>query len=330
MFGYLRLLLAFLVLVSHVDVRFYGLNPGVVAVVVFYMLAGHVVSRLWTEILPPGPGKLLRFYKDRLLRILPLYLYIACLTLLFLIITGYGNPDFSPVKMLNTFLIIPLNYYMVLDNAILLDFGKRLIPPAWSLGAELQAYLILPLVFLSRRIKMVLVFSSLAVYMLANLSVLHPDYFGYRLIAGVFFIFVLGSSIRIQHACPDGSSAFDRLFPWLVWGGTGISGMVFYHLDLFGPAYTRETFIGLLMGIPLVTFLGKSSVRLPYNALLGSLSYGVFLGHFPVKWWLDHTGWIDADSMMYIPAIMLGSLALAYGGVQALEKRVDAVRKKKK
>jgi peptidoglycan/LPS O-acetylase OafA/YrhL len=106
--------------------------------------------------------------------------------------------------------------------------------------------------------------------------------------------------------------------------------MVFYHLDLFGPAYTRETFIGLLMGIPLVTFLGKSSVRLPYNALLGSLSYGVFLGHFPVKWWLDHTGWIDADSMMYIPAIMLGSLALAYGGVQALEKRVDAVRKKKK
>jgi peptidoglycan/LPS O-acetylase OafA/YrhL len=115
-----------------------------------------------------------------------------------------------------------------------------------------------------------------------------------------------------------------------VWGGIGVSGIVFYCWDLFGPAYTRETFIGLFMGVPLVTFLGKSSVRLPYNALLGALSYGVFLGHFPVKWWLDYTGWIGADSMMYIPAIMLGSLLLAYGGVQGLEKRVDAVRKRKK
>ncbi len=327
MFGYLRLLLAFFVLISHVNVRIFNLNPGVVAVVIFYILAGHVVAHLWLDIFPNGKGKLYRFYRDRALRIFPLYGYIALLTLLFLLLTGYGNPDFSPVKMINTFMIIPLNYYMVMDNAILTGLNKLLIPPAWSLGAELQAYLILPLIFVFRRMKIVLVLSSLAVYMLANLSFIHADYFGYRLIAGVFFIFALGSSIQITQTGSSATTLFDRAFPWFVWAGVLVLGVVFYRMDLFSPAYTRETFMGLFLGVPLVFFMGKSPVKLPCNALLGSLSYGVFLGHYLVKWWLDHTHYINSDSALYIPAITLGALVIAYGGVWGVEKKVDLIRK---
>ena len=327
MFGYLRLLLAFFVFISHMNVRIFNLNPGVVAVVIFYILAGHVVAHLWLDILPHGKGKLHRFYRDRALRIFPLYGYIALLTLLFLFLTGYGNPDFSPVKMINTFLIIPLNYYMVMDNAMLTDLNKLLIPPAWSLGAELQAYLILPLIFVFKRMKIALVLSSLAVYMLANLSFIHADYFGYRLIAGVFFIFALGSSIQITQTGSSATTSFDRLFPWFVWVGVLVLGVVFYRMDLFSPAYTRETFLGLLLGVPLVFFMGKSPVKLPCNALLGSLSYGVFLGHYLVKWWLDYTRYISSDSALYIPAITLGALVIAYGGVWGVEKKVDLIRK---
>lgn len=327
MFGYLRLLLAFFVLISHVNVRIFGLNPGVIAVVIFYILAGHVVSHLWLDILPHGKGKFYAFYRDRVLRIFPLYAYIALLTLLFLVFTGYGNPDFSPVKIINTFLIIPLNYYMVMDNAILTDLHKLLIPPAWSLGAELQAYLLLPLIFIFKKLKIVLVLSSLAVYMLANLSLIHSDYFGYRLIMGVFFIFALGSSIQTTHAGSSLDTSFDRLFPWIVWVGVLILGILFFSMDCFSPAYTRETFLGLLLGIPLVSFMGKSPIKLPFNALLGSLSYGVFLGHFLVKWWLDYSHYINSDSVAYIPGITIGALVIAWGGVVGVEKRIDPIRK---
>jgi len=186
MFGYLRFILAVFVLLSHVDVRIFNLNPGVIAVVIFYMLAGHVVSHLWNDIIPDGRAKLFRFYWDRILRIMPLYIYVLVITLLFLMFTGYADPRFSFFKLAGNFFVIPLNYYMVMDTTILTKPDWCLIPPAWSLGAELQAYILLPFILMNKKLKILLVLSSFTVYMLANLSIINPDYFGYRLVFGVF------------------------------------------------------------------------------------------------------------------------------------------------
>lgn len=49
MTGYIRFFLAFLVLISHLGIRFKGMNEGVFAVVIFYILAGHVVTKLFLE-----------------------------------------------------------------------------------------------------------------------------------------------------------------------------------------------------------------------------------------------------------------------------------------
>ncbi len=326
MFGYLRFVLAFFVLLSHVDVRFHGLNPGVIAVVIFYLLAGHVVSHLWQDIISPGSGKLYRFYKDRVLRILPLYSYVALLTLVFLIITGYGNPKFSLMKLVGNFLIVPLNYYMVIDSTILVNPDWCLIPPAWSLGAELQAYLILPLALMVKELKIILIIASFAIYMLANLSVINPDYFGYRLIFGVFFVFVAGSSLQVARTVGTGSK-FDTIYPWLLWSFVACLSVVFSCYGLFSPAYTRETFMGLLMGIPLIYILDKKKLKLPGNALLGSLSYGVFLSHFFWIWYLDHSGLIERQNMTYIPVIAAGSVLVAYTGIRFLERPIDKIRK---
>src|SRR5206468_1783669 len=58
-----------------------------------------------------------------------------------------------------------------------------------------------------------------------------------------------------------------------------------------GPAvpYNREAALGLVLGLPLLTILRR--VRLTgvlgyLDRLLGKLSYGVFLWHFPALWWL--------------------------------------------
>ncbi|MCD6184669.1 MAG: acyltransferase [Deltaproteobacteria bacterium] len=332
MFGYLRFILAFLVLLSHVDVRFYGLNPGVMAVVIFYMLAGYVVSHLWVDILCQGQGKLYSFYKDRMLRVLPLYAYVAFLTLAFLAMTNYSNPQFSLIKLIGNFLVIPVNYYMVVDTTILTNPDWCLIPPAWSLGAELQAYLVLPFALGRNKLKIFLAAASFSVYMMANLSVIQPDYFGYRLVFGVFFIFLAGSSLQNSRNQTVSASKFDTFYPWLLWVGIVCLCLIFHYKNLFSPAYTKETFIGILTGIPIIYCLSRlerkgSPIKLPGNSLLGSLSYGVFLSHFLMIWCLDYTGLIDKNAGAYIPAIIIGATLIAWSGVKFIETGIDKIRK---
>ena len=285
MFGYLRLILAFLVLLSHLDIRISGLNPGVIAVVIFYILAGFVVSRLYTQILPDTRYKLLLFYKDRALRIFPLYLFVLTLTLVFLLVTSYANPDFSPLKILSNIAVIPLNYYMYLDSTVLTAPAWWLIPPAWSLGTELQAYLLFPLVLLFKRVRLLLALLSLVIYIAANLSLLHPDHFGYRFLAGVLFIFIAGSALH--RGSTRSCDRFERFFPLFVWTLILCLLPLFAYMDAFSPTYTKETFAGLLIGLPLVFALARTPYRLPFDKTLGALSYAIFLTHFLSIWILD-------------------------------------------
>ena len=328
MYGYLRFFLAFLVLISHADVRIKGLNPGVIAVVIFYLLAGQVVRHLWEDILPQSRGRLMRFYRDRLLRIYPLYLFVALLTLLFVGITGFGHPRFSLSILGYNLTVIPLNYYMVLDSTLLTAPSWCIIPPAWSLGAELQAYLLLPFTFMYRSLALFLAICSFCVYMLANLSILQPDHFGYRLIPGVFFIFITGSTMKKSRCNPMAQDAAFTFFPWMVWGAIAGAGVLFHAWNLFSAAYTRETFLGLGLGIPAVFLCSRFPRTLPGNALMGTLSYGIFLGHFLMIWILAHWHLLSREHILYIPAITAGAVTIAMAGWLLVEKPVDSIRKK--
>jgi len=327
MFGYLRFFLAFLVLISHMNIKISGMNPGVVAVVIFYLLAGHVVSHLWDNVLPRGKARLWWFYRDRVLRILPMYLYLTGLTLAFLAVTGYGDPQYSVLKLLGNLLVVPVNYYMYLDTAILTDPSWALIPTAWSLGAELQAYALLPLLLVSRRWGLVLTGVTFGVYLLANLEMIHPDYFGYRLIFGVFFMFGIGAWIQRSRYAPSGWIHPDRVLPWLAWVIFIAFYLLFFLWDRVSPAYTRETFLGMILGIPVVYLFGRTRLKLPFNALFGSLSYGVFLAHFLMIWFVDHCGLSSAVTGIQVFCVTTGSTLIAFFGVRYLETHVDRIRK---
>lgn len=325
MTGYIRFILALLVLLSHTGVTINGLNPGVIAVVIFYMLAGGVVTHLWQDIIPQDKNKLLYFYKDRILRIFPLYLYIAVLTLLFITITGYGNPQFSALALVNNALIIPLNYYMVLDNTILTQPSWWLIPQSWSLGTELQAYLLLPFILIYKRIRQSVFITSFAIYMIANLNLINTDYFGYRLLPGVFFIFLLGGMLKETQTST--SKITQSMLVFII---IAISYGLFTYFNAFTHVYAQETMTGLLIGIPLLTLAGRTTIKLPFNTLAASLSYGLFLSHFLVIWFLDYIHLPPTETLLYYGTVIALSLTIAYSGLALIETRINSIRMRPK
>jgi len=315
MFGYLRFLLAYTVMLSHIGIRINGLNPGVIAVVIFYLLAGYVVSYLYRDLFAGRKDRLRHFYLDRIKRIFPLYLYVVVLTLLFLLLTAFGKPLYAPDRIIENLLVIPLNYYMYVDSTILQDPKWCLVPPAWSLGAELQAYILLPFTLVSAKWRVVLLVLTYGIYLLANFSVLHPDYYGYRLLAGVFFIFLLGAAIQRDRK-------EDR---YLLLGFFVVTSMVFVVLlqdGSWAKVYTWETTLGIFFGLPLIYLISKIEYRLPFNTLLGAFSYAFFLLHFLSLWVLEYAGYTPSFTLAYIAAVTILTLLFSAIGVFIVENRV--------
>lgn len=317
--GVLRLILASLVMMSHLSIGIHGYNIGVMAVVLFYLLAGQVVVRLWARI-RAQPDAVLVFARDRLMRIVPQYL--AGVALAAAVWSFAPASDFLPahpgvLDWLANLTIIPLNFFMYTGLS-----GFMLIPPAWSLAAELQFYLITPLLFSlgGSRLGWFLL-ASFGVFILAQLQVLDSDNFGYRLLPGILFVFLLGSSFSELSALYPRSTA-QRLAFLLFWVLVGVY--------LFSLLLTRdhqpfrvEVAAGLFFGLPLIAFMQRQSPSQAWlklvNRRAGELSYGMFLYHFPVIWTLQLLGLPHADTQA-LPLVLSLSLLLAAVGHWLIER----------
>jgi peptidoglycan/LPS O-acetylase OafA/YrhL len=315
--GALRFLLAYTVLISHLGIKINGLTPGVIAVIVFYLLAGHVVARLWGkwQHQPDAQG---RFYRDRAWRILPQY--SAAMLLATLVWLGGAKSPFIAIRpgvsdWLANILIVPLNFYMYTGQD-----NFTLIPPAWSLGAEIQYYLLAPLL-LSQKLRTILIVLgvSLGIFTLAQCQILDTDHYGYRLLPGVLFIFLLGALHELAYR----QSALRNLLIGL-WSLNFI-----YLLWLFNGEhylyYNKEVALGLMLAMPLLALLNKpildkynNSMATRLDRRLGELSYGVFLYHFPVIWLLELQP--PALAVNEIIAVIMLSLCCAAIGHWAIER----------
>ena len=315
--GFFRFLLAALVVASHMGITFSGLNPGVSSVVIFYYLAGSVVARLWQRLQTQkqGAAALQSFLIDRFWRIAPMYYFTVSVALAVwaagadsYFLSGLKDSGFI-AKLAENFLVLPLNYYMYsgIDTA-------TLIPPAWSLAVELQFYLLMPFLLWSRPILLAMLAASLVVFSVSQSSLLSTDVFGYRLLPGVLYIFLCGALMDMH------DHRLKRLV-WLIWGGISVFAVVlFTRLPEWQAPFNREVALGFALGVPLVFGLPKLKFRgtiYHANRYAGVLSYGVFLGHFPVIWIYELAVPSAAQSF---PAVLAGSSVLALTGHLLIEK----------
>lgn len=317
--GTLRLLLALAVLLSHAGVRIDYLNPGVTAVIGFYLISGYVmaglVHRHYNE-----PARVHRFYLDRVLRLFPQYLVYAGLTLAWFALSGTRTEFLREAPgwrdILNNVLVVPLNFYMYTG----VD-AFTLIPPAWSLGAELQFYLLAPFMLLWPRVGVALAVLSLGVHAAALHGVLHTDWYGYRLLAGVLWVFAAGMLMYHARRHRPGLAAV------MAWTAPVLASLLYLYLrrlDLHTAPYQKEVLLGWGLGLPLLywTTLLKGG---KLDQAAGDVSYGVFLNHFLLLWWFFPA---PDRTPLQLSVLAFCSVALSWATQHWIERPVLAWRRR--
>lgn len=287
MLGYVRFILSLLVLFSHICL-IEGFNVGAFSVVIFYILAGLVTSRVLVCV---AQFNIFYFIRDRIIRIFPVYFVVFVLSVLFLYFTGFKGFDIKNINIVLSLFIIPLNYFYFFDISVIdAPTGLNLlIPTAWSLGLELQAYALLVFAILFKRAGIFMAFASFFVFMLASLGVLDTNIFGYRIILGVFFLFYSGFLIY--------SKNYKILSLLLV---LSILLMVFIKaLGLTFFVFTLETILGFLFGVLIVFFCNTKKVKFKLNPFFGALSYIVFLDQFLCIWICEYFGFSVYYSIVF-------------------------------
>jgi len=146
MFGTLRFLLAYLVIVSHLVGTEYVAHLGYYAVRGFFVISGLMMTAALNEVYRFDG---VRFWANRALRLLPPYYFVCALTLAAIALAPHpageylkfwrGLPDAGNFMINLTVLPLQIPYGSV-----------RLVPPFWSVAIEVEMYLLLYLV-VSRR-----------------------------------------------------------------------------------------------------------------------------------------------------------------------------------
>lgn len=280
MLGSYRLGLALLVALSHIGISIAGRNPGVVAVVGFYLVSGYVMTGLLRSHYARR-DRIAAFYGDRLLRLYPAYLSIACVTYAWFVSTGVRteylttSPRFG--NIVENVTVVPLNFYMF-NHAD----QFTLIPPAWSLGAEVQFYLIIPLLLFVRAwMRPWALCASIAIFLSAAFGLVNSDWYGYRLLPGVLFMFLLGSWLYDMHQVREPSMRAPIVL--VVIAVVASVGAVLHLAGKLLVPYNLEILSGLVLGVVALNMLGHRS-RNKIDDAIGNLSYGVFLNHFLIMW----------------------------------------------
>lgn len=292
--GVFRLLLAVLVAVSHMGVTFAGLNPGVVAVISFLIISGFVMTSL-IERNYSSTGNIPAFYLDRALRLYPQFLFyfiVSCIVVHVLMPGSAPDLELTVPRVAASLSMMPLDFSMFGISSV------WILPPAWSLGLEMCFYMVIPFLLILKWRGAAFAL-SVGVFLLACFGYINTDYYGYRLLPGVLFMFLCGSYLYKANA---------RAIAVVI--ATAIGAGLLFAAIMAGVIerrpYNAEVTLGIALGIPAVYWLS----RLRYHwvdEFLGNLSYGVFLNHFVLIYAL-HGFW----SGTYDTAIILLLLWVAF------------------
>lgn len=152
-------------------------------------------------------------------------------------------------------------------------------------------------------------------FLCAGFGLLQTEWFGYRLLPGVLFMFLLGSFLYdAHHAVPTAfpaaiqsvAATLRRALPWLAPAAALLAGIWLAYAGKLMLPYNIETLLGIAFAVPLVHALARRPPR-PWDEAAGDLAFSVFLNHFLLIWAIFG----KVESTVELLALIAASLALA-------------------
>ena len=279
----IRFIAVLLVIAYHA-----GLNPsGYIGVDLFFVLSGFLISNLLIESKPTeNPIKVLQtFYINRMKRLLPLATFVLASITVASVTLFRTVPENTIIPNVRSSALWFQNWNLIqTEGNYFQPSGVNPFSHFWSLSVEEQFYLFFPLALISiallasrlglSLVKTLLTVSTLAISLslwLGYSTSLNVSYYGthtrmYQILAGV----ALTCLFRLGLKSTKGQPVF-----W-----TAVTALILLSFTSFG-VYTTGV-IATVISLAIIwasesfTFENKSLV------LLGNLSYGVYLWHWPV------------------------------------------------
>lgn len=262
----------------------------------FFVLSGYLITGRLLESLG-RPGYFINFYRNRILRIFPIY--YGTLILFFIGIHFFIKPATQP--LIAFYLVHWKSFFCFTENWIFIRFGMPNAPYLlhfWSLAVEEQFYLLWPaLIFLLPGIRSRLrLFALIALLVLAARCIVFwhdpsrqdPTFYYFN----TFFrmdSFVIGALLSQLHFSKI--VVPERLINLLFLSAlipVGLSHLVFGNMDNSNPFFVT---IGYTLLALLFACLLHKSVRFPQSMtakffsapilrFFGKISYGLYIFHF--------------------------------------------------
>jgi len=98
-----------------------------------------------------------------------------------------------------------------------------------------------------------------------------------------------------------------------------------------------EVAVGVMIGVPIVSYVASSSIKLPFNSLFGDLSYGVFLSHFLVINIIKHYSGVTfsyginetnahISPYLYVMSVFVLSVLISLSALYLIERPIKKYR----
>ena len=300
--GIVRTLLALSVVCAHMDgFRFFDAQY---AVQCFYVISGFLISLILTE---QGAYRSTRnFYFARYLRLFPVYIVVAVISLIVLVVTG--DPQFWGVygegTPLWTKVWLGVSNVVLFGQAQVLFFAQQggeivyplsyafsenvlwrglVNPPAWTLEIELLFYLVAPFVLRRKILLFALLGASIFVRLyLWHLDLIWTDPWTYRFFPSELALFLVGA-LAHQYILPLYQKIGKDLLDRLSWGAVALTILVLFGYedlrDGLGYGVVVTGFVLFVLLVPLLFHFQNNS---DFDKRVGDLSYPVYICHWVV------------------------------------------------
>jgi len=281
--GLFRLFLALLVFFNHAS-RF---QIGIGAVFVFFCLSGYWICRMYRGRYAGTRQPYLTYLVSRAWRLLPTFLLLTVIALLFLWVHGNLADYWAKSNHL----------HFVLSNLFILGYQSlplKPLVPAWSLDIEMQFYLIAPLLvaFLTWR-KVPPALLLFAAFIVSPLSMI---WLGPACLGSYIFFFLSGMVVASSNWKPSPRVAA------LSFGGVALLIVICmaspYRGVLLagrhpGPLAVYSIWANYVLALCMIPYAMFTTEQKGFrlDGMFADLSYIVYLLHWTVVQWMsDHLG----------------------------------------